>query len=273
MSRQLRRAERRARQAELPFWRQGTFVAAAVFVGAVVAAGLFLLLTLGDRPEPGSESAPGQSPEPVAQTTAEATEEAPTTSVEQAPPVTIGARNGDCPAVTSDSGVGALTSAPEVQWSPVGDVATAVSATDGPSEQESPVRCYAHTAAGALLAAHNFTAEANSGVSLTALVEHRVAEQGPVYDVVAADAAAGRQGSGTSVTLRAYRFIEAADDQYTVALVYSVPQSSSSALLEMRVTMRWLEGDWMVWDAPEPQQISEVPAGFIEWGPLAGAPE
>lgn len=270
MSRQVRRAERRARRAELPFWRQGTFVAAAVFVGAVVLVGLFLLFTSGDRPRSTAETPPGQAPEPVTQTTPEGPR---TSAGEQVSPSTAVAGNDECPTFTSDSGEDALSSAPEVQWSPVGDVATAASSTDGPREQESPVRCYARTAAGALLAAHNFTAEANSGVPLTALVEQRVAEQGPVYDVVAADAAAGRQGSGTSVTLRAYRFIEAGGDEYTVALVYSVPQSSSSALLEMRVTVRWLDGDWMVWDSPEPLQISEVPAGFIEWGPLVGAPE
>lgn len=280
MSRQVRRAERRARQAEQPFWRQSSFVVAAVFVGAVVVAGLFLLFTAGDRPQSATES-PAPSPEV---TTTGATDDTPaetaTSPTEGAPPSTPGGADptapqaaGDCPALSPASGPSAVERAPQVQWSPVGDVATASSTTDGPAIVESPVRCYAPTAAGALLAAHNFTAEANSNVPLSELLEQRVAEDGPVYDVVAADAAAGRQGSGTAFTLAAYRFIEVADDEYTVALVYSVPQSSSSALLEMRVTLRWLEGDWMLWDAPEPRQISEIPAGFIEWGPFAGTPQ
>lgn len=272
MSRQVRRAERRARQAEFPFWRQGSFIAAAVFVGAVVVVGLFLLLTAGDRPQAGS--APTQSPDATA-TAATAGETAPETATATTVPAPAPGQgsDGDCAPWDADSGQDAVERAPEVQWSPVGDVATASSTTDGPVVVESPMQCYAPTAAGALLAAHNFTAEANSNVPLSDLVEQRVARDGPVYDVVAADAAAGRQGSGTSFTVLAYRFIDVAADQHTVALVYSVPQSSSSALLEMRVTMRWLEDDWMVWDSPEPRQISEVPAGFIEWGPLAGAPE
>lgn len=274
MSRQVRRAERAARQAELPFWRQRSFLAAALFVGVVVVAGLFLLLTADDRPQAGS--APTQSP--AATATATAGETAPeTAAVTMAPaepdPSPGQGSPGDCPTWNAESGRTAVEQAPQVQWSPVGDVATASSTTDGPAVAESPVRCYAPTAAGALLAAHNFTAEANSNVPLSDLVEQRVARDGPVYDVVAADAAAGRQGSGTSFTVLAYRFIDVADDQHTVALVYSVPQSSSSALLEMRVTMRWLEDDWWVWDSPEPRQISDVPAGFIEWGPLVGTPE
>lgn len=273
MSRQVRRAERRARQAELPFYRQTSFVAAAVFVGVVFVVGLFLLFTAGDRAPSATEPTAGQSPEVTAAETAPASPAVTAGPTGDADPEQDPAPAGDCPALSADSGRAAVERAPEVQWSPVGDVATAVSTTDGPAVRDSPLRCYAQTAAGALMAAHNFTAEANSGVPLSDLLEQRVAPSGPVYDVVAADAAAGRQSSGTSVTVLAYRFIDVTDDEATVALVYSVPQSSSSALLEMRVTMRWLGDDWMVWDSPEPRQISETPAGFIQWGPLAGAPE
>lgn len=271
MSREVRRAERRARQAELPFWRQGSFVAAAVFIGAVVIAGLFLLFTSGPRPEQAAEPPAIERPDPGTETSrpeaTETTAAAPQTTEPQPGP------DGDgCPALGSGTGQDALQTPPDVEWSPVGDVATAASATDGPAEREGPKRCYAQTAAGALLASYNFAADSNSGlVSLRELTEQRVLPSAPMYDQLIRSS--DRTPGGTPFAAVAYRFVNASDEEYVVSIVYQVAQQHAPAMVEWRHTMRWVEGDWMLADGGEITQISEIPAGYIEWGPHVGAPE
>lgn len=271
---QLRWAEWRANQAELPFYRKTGFLAAAIFVGIVMVAGIVLLL--GGRD--GNDSPPGNAASETAEQTVSASssddEEATTSPGTGDPPTAPPVAGGDCPALDSASGEDALTVAPEVEWSPVGDAPTATSAQDGPAITEGPMRCYSKTAAGALLAAHNFAAEQNDGlIPLIESVEARVAPQAPIYDELVSDAQSEGTRGGTPIAPTGYRFLNAAEDEYTVAIVYQLPTGSESAYLEFRTVVRWINGDWMIWDHPGADQLASLPAGYLEWGPYVGAEE
>lgn len=271
----IRWAAWRARQAELPFYRQTGFIGSAIFVAIVLLAGLILLITgLGDDgPEtPAAGTSGTQQP-----ATPSGADDEETTTGDTAAPTTTAAppvAEGDCPPLETSSGTDALTVAPEVEWSPVGDAPTAWSPVEGPATNEGATACYAHTAAGALLAAHNFTAVQNDSlVPLMESVEARVAPDGPIHDELLADAESEGTRGGTAIAPVAYRFINVDADEYTVAVIYEVPDQTAAAYVEIRTVVRWLDGDWLIWDMPSGNQVPSVPAGYIEWGPYVDAEE
>lgn len=273
--------EHRIVQEELPFYRRSGFLAAAVFVGVVMLAGVVLLLTLGDDGENTATPPGGQVP-PVTESPTEATTttEPPTgdvaaTTPPGAEPTAAPPGGGGCELLRTDSGDAALTTAPEVEWSPVGDAPTATSEQDGPLVLDGPKRCYSQTAAGALLAAHNFTADGNSGlVDDLELAQTRVLPTASMYDQLIAEAETpDGSGGGTSVVPVAYRFIAASEAEYQVAIVYQVPGSTGALFVEQRLTVAYVDSDWMIADGVEAEQIDSIPPGYVSWGPLGNAEE
>lgn len=271
----VRMQERRARQAELPFWQRGLYLPLAVLVvAALIASGVFLAISGGEEDPAASSTEPTPSADgPVATATQEPEDDATTSAPVAAEPSPEAP--GDCDTPSSRSGDDALTVAPDVEWSPVGNASTASSSNDGPAINEAPRRCYALTATGALLAVNNFAAEASGGqTEMTEILKLRVLEGTEIYDALSAEVAAGEGSDGSvPVTTVAYRFLDASAESYTVAVVFSVPTSSGATFLEARVEVEWLEGDWMVVGGSPLTQIGEVPAGYVSWGPSAGAVE
>lgn len=95
----------------------------------------------------------------------------------------------------------------------------------------------------------------------------------PTYDSVRRDVAGG-DPNATSLSVVAYRFIEAEPTSYTVDLVQQIEQTTGSVYLTDRITVTWNDNDWYVSDLNlTPQQVSSVPPGFIEWGPISEAVE
>lgn len=271
--------EHRVVQEELPFYRRTGFLAAAVFVAAVVAAGVVLLLTLGDDGENTATPLGGQvDPAIESLTEATATTAPPDDATSTTPPpadssaAPPGARG--CEPLPTDSGDAALTTAPEVEWSPVGLVPVALSPEDGPTSTGTGDHvCYSQTSAGALLAAHNFLADVRTSGDPTAVVEARMLPTSPTYDSVRRDVAGG-DPNATSLSVVAYRFIEAEPTSYTVDLVQQIEQATGSVYLTDRITVTWNDDDWYVSDLNlTPPQVSSVPPGFIEWGPISEAVE
>lgn len=274
----VRLQERRARDAELPFWKRGMYLPLALLVvaGFVVGA-IYLALSPGE----GQESALETTPEPPAATSEEPAPSAsvtaePETTTTAPAPVESEEQGAGCDTPSSGSGEDALSTAPEVQWSPVGSAPTATSADDGPLIVEGPKRCYAQTAAGALLAAHNFMADVNDGrIPQEEIIETRVSPEGPIYGtLIAAANEAGGYGT-TNVNVMGYRFLDSTPgEEYTLSIIYGSSGGAQDAMpVEARLTVRWLSGDWMIWDAPSVEPIAEVPASFTSWGPLNDAEE
>lgn len=269
--------EYHVRQQDKPFYTRNGFVLAAVFVGLVVVAGIVLLIGLGgqdDEPPAGGEPVNGEpvapaDPDPTP--TAEGPDAAATTAPsDQAGGTGSPAQADECPTFDSASGQDAVAAAPDVDWSPVGDAPTASTPADGPGITEGPKRCYAPTATGALLAAHNFTADGqNPGVDALDLAETRVLPTASMYDQLIAEAGDARSAPAAIVPV-AYRFISASDEQYETAVVYQVSRASVTAFVEQRLTTSWVDGDWMIADGVVGRQISEVPPGYLAWGPLTG---
>lgn len=267
--------EYHAGQQDRPFYARNGFVVAAVFVGVVVVAGIVLLITLGrdDEPQQGDvEPATGEPTVPFAPTP---TVDAPQDAVTSPPPDQDEATEGPdeaggCPPLESDSDQDAVAAAPDVTWSPVGDAPTASTPADGPAITDGPKRCYAPTATGALLAAHNFTADGqNPNVDALDLAQTRVLPTASMYDQLIAEAGDARSAPAAIVPV-AYRFISAEDDRYETAVVYQVSRASVTAYVEQRLTTSWTDGDWMIADGVVGRQISEVPPGYLAWGPLTG---
>lgn len=268
--------EYHAAQQDKPFYARNGFIGAAVFVGTVITAGIVLLIGLSARDgaapagdqgaqggqvlAPGDRGPAGQ-PSEVAVPFWAPRPGSESTGAEDVP---------GCPEMDSDSGQGAVATAPQVQWSPVGDAPIATTGEDGPAVLEGPKRCYAPTATGALLAAHNFTADGQDpGVDALTLTQRRVLPTASMYDQLIAEA--GDAGSAPAAIVPvAYRFITAEPDRYETAVVYQVSRSSVTALIEQRLTISWVAGDWMIAEGVLARQISEVPPGYLAWGPLTG---
>lgn len=278
MSLRLRLREKRARDAERPFWQRGVYLPLLITVVLVLgAAALFLVFS----DDPRASSDPGAPPAATQEPTTEPDGD-PRSADDDA---TSAPPDGDEPSVPAEAGAcvtppgtgdDALSVAPEVQWSPVGNAPTASSADHGPTIQDGPKRCYAPTAAGALLAVHNFSADSNAGlVPLREVVDLRVLPSASMYDRLVREAAdGGAGGSGVVVTPVAYRFVNAEPGvRYTVSVVYQVPGEGSTALIEVRDTVEWVGDDWMIADGEDRRQLSEVPGGYVEWGPIVDAPE
>lgn len=265
----MRMQERRARQADTPYYRRAGFIGAAVFVLAVLLAGIVLIITSGSAEDPAAAPTPPPAADPTSTSSAEPTATEPT---ETTAPPSVAPTSGTegCPDLGEGSGQAALAIAPEVQWSPLGEIAMAVSEGDGPAVSSVPSACYSRSAAGALLAAHNFFAEVNDpSKDAVAVVTERVAE-GEVRDRLLTQVGTGQPTPFAAV---GYRFIDATEDASTVRIVYQTPGTTAPLFLSLTISLSWDGDDWKVTDIPDPEQIDGVPAGFVEWGPRVGAEE
>ena len=254
-----------------PFWAKPGFILAALALAAVALLGVVLAFRAN-----GGEDEPVAEP-PAATESATAADPA-QTSESAAPnssPTAAPDPESDCPTLSGRGGEDAITTAPDVQWSPVGEVAAAFSDDNGPAKRDGIKECFAQTPEGALLAAYSFLADFRSGSQdPMAVVQARVSTNEPMFSeiVTAAEQEAANRADGApreTVTAQGYRFLEVADTRYTVALIHTLNRSSGRVFTQDEVSVEWNGSDWVVVGVGDIQAVSELPAGFISWGPAA----
>lgn len=264
---------------EKPFYSKASFLLAAAFVTVVAVIGIVLALTAGgdedDPPDEAATSPASTETAPIEDTSQPSlpTDDAELTS--SAPPPA----EGDCPPLSGDAGQDALQTAPTVEWYPVGEVAPAFSQSNGPALRDGVKECFAQTPAGALLAGYNFLADLRTWqIDPQELVATRVDPASAIYDELAAHATqiVQSRADGTEqregMTVQGYRFLSAADSEYTIALVHTLNRSTLTYTYD-ELTVQWVDGDWKVTSLADIQEASGLPEGFIAWGPRDGAPE
>lgn len=259
-------------EGEKPFYTKTGFLIAALFVSAVAIIGLVLALTGGSDDAPAGEA--GTTPSSPAETSAgddvtETTQPADTGATASSPPP-MG--EGNCPPLSGSNGEDALGSGPQVEWYPVGEVAPAFSEDNGPAVRDGVKECFAHTPAGALLAGYNFLADVRTSThDPSEVVRARVDQGSPSYDTLLSYASEERQLSPMSVV--GYRFNVTNESQAVISFVHRMPVSGEVAYLKDEVTLAWMDGDWLVTDVPDPEQIDSLPPDYVPWGPELGALE
>lgn len=257
-----------------PFWAKPGFILSALTLGAVVILGVILAFAAnGDDSDPAATTPTAIETSTPAQTTAPLDTNAAT------PAPTIDQQASECPRLSGRGGDSATTTPPDVQWSPVGEASAAFSSDNGPTVREGIKECFAQTAEGALLAAYNFFADFRtwSNDPMT-VVETRVSSEGGamaegIEAANQAQAARGGSAQRDSVTVQGYRFLETSQDQHTIALIQTLNRPSGVVYAQDEVTVSWNGSDWVVTRLTDLTPVSELPAGFIPWGPDVGAVE
>lgn len=261
---------------ERPFWAKPGFLFTAVVVVAVILLGVILAFTAGGDDEP---AAAQQEPPGAASDSPQPEDSTRTTS---APPVSGGdsvSAVEECPDLSGRGGADALTVGPEVQWSPVGEVAAAYSEENGPAVSDGINQCYAHTPSGALLAAYGFLADFRTwSYEPSEVVEARVMPGSQAYAFgldAATQEATYRAGGGQreTLTVQGYRFLESTSENNTIAFIHTLNRPSDVVYTQDEVTVEWTGTDWMVTKLGDIESVSELPAGYVSWGPEQGNPE
>lgn len=247
-----------------PFWAKPGFILAALALAAVALLGVVLAFRAnGGEDEPVAEPPAATESATAADPAQTSDSAAPTSSPTAAPDP-----GSNCPALSGRGGEDAISTAPDVQWSPVGEVAAALSDDNGPARRDGVKECFAQTPEGALLAAYNFLADVRTSTSdPTEVVTARVSKQAAGYGQLLADSQAER--NLTSMTVQGYRFLATDNARYTVSLVSSLPGTADALFLRDEVLVEWNGSDWHVMSVLEPEQVDGLPGDYVRWSPAA----
>ncbi|MBQ0827510.1 hypothetical protein [Streptomyces tagetis] len=241
----LTRRQRRPEEAG-PYWRQRGWQLSAGFLAAAVLLGGVVALTSGG--DGSGRSAAG----PV--------------------PVAAHGRPGDCR--TDDSAGDALPeAAPEdVAWRMIGAVRVPVSPTAGPVRTGStPWWCFAHTADGAVMAAHVITSQMGmadwESVAERQLVPGQPREMFVFKRRTIEDAPSQTADRASVATYTGFSVGSYAEDAASVNLL----MRSGDGFTGTTVNLRWQEGDWKVLPYGNGSLYSTVRAvqnttGYLLWG-------
>lgn len=255
-------------EGDRPFWSRPGFILAGVLIAGVAVLGIILGLTVGNDDEPTPAQRSVTAPADAATPSLPPDDATATTNPPSTPEPAAAA---DCPQLPGGDPEAALTTGPEVQWSPVGEVAAALSEDHGPATREGIKSCYAPTSTGALLAAYNFLADLRTwSTDPTEVVQLRVSSASPDYAELLSQATAARSGDPLNITVVGYRFAETATDRHTIILVQRIPGQTEPLYATDRLTVEWMESDWKVTSISDPEQVDSLPPGYTEWGPEAG---
>lgn len=234
-------------------WTRPWFITSAVVVGVLVVAGI-LIAVLPDRSgTPGAETSPSAPP------------------ASGAPTASTSMDDSVCglPAGEQTMPAGPL----EADWVLVGRVEAPTSPDLGPGATEASGwrSCYAHSPAGAVVAAANILAVGQH----PDLVRRLAAEvySGPGREAFLAETQAlsdeelrDQMDALPVVTLRGFRVVSYAADQVTLDLLLRAPDG---ALTSVTWRLAWENGDWRFWapvsDSEVPMQSVADSTGFIEW--------
>jgi hypothetical protein len=239
-----------------PRWgHRGWFVAAATFVAAVVAAGVWVAVS-GDPEKPAAQRPTAQASTSTASATASAATTAPVEA--EACPSELPAENQVVP-----------QSGPDAQWQGVGRIAAPFAVEHGPILNDGGVyRCYARTPTGALFAAANFMAAVTDAQYLGRVVAELTAP-GPGQDRLAElvrEDPVQVTGAGTPYDIAGFTFLTYDLRTTTVSIVV---RAKTGGLAAVPVTLVW-DGDWLVQLPPDGDLASramaiQTLAGYTPW--------
>lgn len=258
-----------------PWYAKAGFLVAAAFVAAVLVVGLGLVFAFGPNDEPD----PDTSPPPATSTPTPGDSDEATSPPEMSTAAATSPGEGGVAACETPQGSepqAALTTPPEVEWLPTGEVPAALTERDGPTQREGLLACYSRTSAGALLAAYNFLAQyRTSSNSPVEVVEVLSDEGGPRYEELLEYSRTELDGPDAygPFDVLGYRFYAYDGDSAEVALVHAIPGTTGTVLALDVVTLRWTGSTWTVWSLTDLESVSEVPAGFVPWGSTAARDE
>lgn len=236
--------------------------AAAALVAALLV-GLVYVLIQGGRNNDSATSAPTATPPTSAGNaptlTAPSTSAAPMTAAPSTPNVTSWNDRG-CNAQVSASGdpLGQLAA---TAWTPFLTSAVPSSPTLGPTKVSGSIRqCYAHSPAGAIVAA------ANLSIMMNADDGQKVIETqwtpGPGRTKVAQDMAVS---SHQPAAIAGYTLTGCSPSRCNVQLA----ATQGGQYITVLVAMVWQDGDWLVDGSVVPAEsavTTSFPAGFTQWG-------
>lgn len=237
-----------------PYTRPG-FVVAALAVAVV----LILAAVLGYRTLTGPEEE---------ERTAPPTATAPSTSTAPTETPSVAGVDSVCglEAVELD---GTLTAAPaDTEWELVGTTAAPSVEDHGPGVVEANGfrSCFAHTPAGALLAAANVAAM-GSDPDLASSVAQNLFAKGPGRDVALSTTPPGNAGGGVRVQIAGFRILNYAGTEASIDLAL---RGSNGVLGAQVFDLVWEDGDWKIQIAPDgqlPTDLAVLPdlTGYILW--------
>ncbi|MFK5691356.1 hypothetical protein ACI3EY_16985 [Ornithinimicrobium sp. LYQ92] len=259
-----------------PWYAKPGFLVAAAFVMVVLLVGL--VVTFGFTRGGGSDTEPSETSTNAAPEPPDVDQETGTASTGTAEGTAAPEADGEtgCEAPEGSDPQAALTVPPDVEWLPTGEVPAALSERDGPEQREALLSCYAQTSTGALLAAYNFLAQYRTSSNDPVEVFEALAdESGPRYEELMEYSRTGfdsPEAYGPFSPL-GYRFYSYADDQAEVALVHAISDNTGTMTSLDVVTVRWTGDTWTVWTLTDIEPVSELPAGFVAWGPAVDREE
>lgn len=226
--------------------RDGRFIAAAALIGLILVAGIFVVISRliggGDDDTDG-----GARPDP-----------SPSASSTSGSSSACG-----LPDDTSST----LTDAPDATWKIVGTTAVPSNKVTGPESFESGIpRCFSRSPAGALFAATWLTALLNEPQYATPELVRARFVPGPDVDAMLAD----DSGEVTKIPaqIAGFRVEDYSPDRATVSVVTRLSDGPDAGqLLQIVMTMVWVDGDWLWSVGPAGPQGNAVPSlsGFIPW--------
>ncbi|MFE2041333.1 hypothetical protein ACFXAZ_10450 [Streptomyces sp. NPDC059477] len=237
-----------------PYWRQPSWQLSAGFLAVVVVIGGLLALTsaaTGDTAAEPAEATASEGP------------------LSGAPPA--GGRPEGC-ATDDSAGDAPPKAAPEdIDWRPLGVARVPVSASAGPTLFQGAVWwCFAHTPAGAALAATVIPTQMSESGWRTVTEQQLVA--GPGRDMfefqrsLSADTARRTDGSPVSSYV-GFSLIAYTPDAATVSLLIKGGQGFTATAVEVR----WSDGDWKVQAGVDGSLYSQMTTvqdtnSYLLWG-------
>lgn len=188
-------------------------------------------------------------------------------SVSPAAAATAAAGGSVCGLPGMDPSGATLTAAPATRWATVGTMDAPSSPTAGPgrTQQDGLRSCYAHTAAGAVLAVANFWATGSDPRLYRQIVQQNVATGPGRTKALAASGTPSNTGMSAQIAAFTVTFYHPAAATVDVAL-----QTSDGQQVGFPVPLVWQDGDWKVQLADDGTPvfrptILQSLTGYIPW--------
>lgn len=237
-------------------------ILAAVLLGIVVLAGIWVVVTSGSKEQGVPEAAPSAMPTVVESTMDPVPSPTPSEPASEAESV-CGLTAGDATVPTAT-----LLTSPVA----VGDALTVPSIEGtGPGITDGISHCFAHTPSGAVLAAANFMTWFSSMQQLDGVVDELMAPSIDRENLAEQIAASWGGQTGSPSTIHGFTYESRGGDDALVTLAVSRPGFPDD-LVAWPLRLTWADGDWKIvtpsngaWgETVLPGLLS---SGFIEWRP------
>lgn len=243
------RRQRRSDDSE-PYWRQRGWQLSAGFLAVAVVLGGFAALASGGDGRAGAAASPG----PLSGA------------------LTEDGRPQGCH--TDDSaGVTLPKAAPEdIDWRMIGVVRVPVSAAAGPTHDDgTPWWCFAHTATGAVLAAHVITAQMGESGWRTVAAEQLVPGQPRDMFVFRRSTVGDSVSANTTDTSAVSTYVGFSVPSYTGSTArVNLLMRTTQGYAATTVNLRWDKGDWKIVPFSDGSLYAQVQSvqntrGYLLW--------